>query len=442
MLLEQLIQEVPGARIEGTRPRSLADRDLRGVTPNPRGSGPGIVFVSLPELQRKNPYQAHAAMDRGSEVVIRDEATPAPPGAVSIVVKDVREALGHAASALQDHPSRRLTLFGIGGESGARSRLAGVLAALLSATGRDCARWSPEACVTGDRIQPWRMESVDAVHLQRELARHVERGGAACVVELTEGIRELGLCMGMEFRSCVEAMDGPMPAGLEPLRLSVRGSQFRWRWRGEEHRVYTALRGRGQLAALGQALELAAGAGVPVGRLIRALPELSVAHGWMEPVEAGQGFGVFVDAAREGRELGSTLGSARELASGRLIVVTGPRPTQSGEERAALARAAGAGADVVLVAPDNAAGAEYGMLAAEFREAASGGGAVVVVEEDRHRALHRACAAARPGDVVVAAGKALSPVQMNGVARVPWDDRLHLGMVLGRLGYVGTDFGD
>ncbi len=441
MLLDQFILEVPGARLEGARPRGMAGREIRGVTPNPRGSGPGIVFVSLPEGQRENPFQAHAAIDRGSEVVIRDESTPAPPGAVSIVVKDVRGALGHAASALQDHPSRRLTLFGIGGESGARSRLAGVLAALLSATGRDCARWSPEACVTGDRIQPWRMESVDAVHLQRELARHVERGGAACVVELTEEIRDLGLCVGMEFRSCVEAKEGPMPLGMEPLRLSPRGSQFRWRWQGQEHRVYTPLRGRGQLAALGQALELAAGVGVPVGSLIRALPELSVAHGWMEPVEAGQGFGVFVDAAREGRELASTLASARELASGRLILVTGPRPAQSGEERDALARAAGMGADVVLVAPDNADGLEHRLLAEGFRRAASGSGAVVVVEDDRHRALHRACAAARPGDVVVAAGKALSPVQVNGLAQVPWDDRLHLGMVLGRLGYVGADFG-
>ncbi len=427
--------------MEGGRGRGLADLELRGVTPNPRGSGPGIVFVSLPERQRENPFQAHAAMDRGSEVVIRDEATPAPPGAVSILVKDVRGALGHAASAMRDHPSRRLTLFGIGGESGARSRLAGVLAALLTATGRDCLRWSPEACVTGDRIQPWQMELVEAVHLQGELARHVERGGGACVVELTEGIRELGLCEGMEFRRCVEAGEGMMTGGMEPLRLSVRGSQFRWRWQGEEHRVYTALRGRLQLMALGQALELASGAGVPVGRLIRALPELSVAHGWMEPVEAGQGFGVFVDAAKEGAELGSTLRSARELATGRLMVVTGPRPTQTREEREALARASGAGADVVLVAPDNVTGREYGFLADEFRRAASGGGAVVVVEEDRHRALHRACAAARAGDVVVAAGKALSPVQVNGVSRVPWDDRLHLGMVLGRLGYVGADFG-
>jgi len=440
MHLEQLIRQVPGARLDGARRRATARWDIRGVTPNPRGSGPGIAFVSLPEGQRVNPFQAHAAMDRGCEVVIRDEATPAPVGAVSVVVDDALGALGHIAAALQDHPSRRLMVFGIRGEDAARGRLAGVLSMLLTATGRDCARWSPEECATGDRVQPWSMESVDAVRLQMELAGHVHRGGAACVMELTPRILESGMCAGIEFRATVEASSGAA-TGLEAVRLSVRGSQCVWRWAGREHRVFTPLRGRGQLTALGQALEMLATSGVPVAALLRAMPDLPVVRGWMEPVDAGQDFGVFVDGAREGDELAATLGWARELTTGRLMVVTGPRPTQGWEARMALARAAGAGADVVLVAPDNAGVGEFQALAADFRNEAMAGGALVVVEPDRHRALHRACAAAGSGDVVVAAGKGGASVQVMGTSRVPWDERLHLGTVLGRLGYVGTEIG-
>jgi UDP-N-acetylmuramoyl-L-alanyl-D-glutamate--2,6-diaminopimelate ligase len=107
--------------------------------------------------------------------------------------------------------------------------------------------------------------------------------------------------------------------------------------------------------------------------------------------------------------------------------------------RLALAAVAGRRADAVVVTSDDACARELGEMAPGFVEEAARGGATVLLEADRHRAIQRACGAARAGDVVVIAGKALSPTQRLGEVQMPWDDRVHVRSALGGLGHVGGD---
>jgi len=438
MLLDHLLSHLPGAHFDPVRFRNAGRRQIRWVTPDPRCAAPGMVFVSLPERQRENPFQACAAHDRGCDAVVRDQATPAPRGAACIEVPDARCALGRIASALHDHPSRRMAVFGVTGAVGPRARLAGVLASLLVAAGGRCARFSGSEMAAGDRVLPWESATLDAGRVQTELARHAQAGGTTCVVELGADALADELTDGIEFRRRVEALD-LLPECLVPTRLSPQGSFCTWRRDGREHRLATPLAGRLQLAALGRALDLAAEAGVPLARLLALVPGLQVINGWMEPVWCGQAFGGFVDAAREAADMTLTLASARELTRGRLFVVTGPRPEQGPAGREELARIAGAGADGVVVTSDDAGASEFAAMAPEFARLAAGGRAMVVVEPDRHAAIRRACAAARSGDVVVVAGKTLSPTQRLDEVRLPWDDRVHVRSVLGRMGHVGAD---
>lgn len=438
MLLGHLLNHLPGAHYDPVRFRTAGRRQIRGVTADPRHSAPGIVFVSLPERQRGNPFQAFAAIERGCDAVVRDQATPAPRGGACVEVADARCAFGRMASALNDHPSRRLAVFGVAGAAGPRARLAGVLTSLLGAAGGMCARFSPEAMAAGDRVLPWELDEIDAGRVHTELARHAQAGGTACVVELGRDALADDLTEGIEFRRRVQAADD-MPEFLVPTRLSTFGSFCTWHRDGREHRLATPLTGRLQLAALGRALELAADAGVPAGRLLGMVSALEAPTGWLEPVRCGQRFGVFVDAARESMDLEATLASARELTAGRLILVTGPRPDQTPDGRIALAAVAGRRADAVVATSDDASARELAEMAPGFVEEAARGGATVLLESDRHRAIQRACGAARSGDVVVIAGKALSPTQRLGEVRMPWDDRVHVRSALGGLGHVGGE---
>lgn len=439
MLLDHLLSHLPGAQFDPVRFRNAGRREIRGVTSDSRSSAPGMVFVSLPERQREYPFQACAAHARGCAAVVRDGATPAPRGASCVEVDDASSALGRIASALHQHPSRRMDVFGIAGDAGPRARLAGMLTELLGAAGGNCARFSPGACASGDRVRPWQIAGVDASHVQSELARHAQTGGTACVVELGRDAMAGSLTSGIEFRHRVHAEDG-LPEVLVPTRMSPRGSFCSWHREGREHRVATPVAGRLQLAALGRALEIAADAGIPVTRLLATVPVLRGAGGWLEPVNAGQPFGLFVDAASDARTMESTLACARELTRGRLFVVTGPRPDSSVSEMLDLARVCGVIADAVVVTTDDLTPGEFSRRAPEFAENAGGPRALAVIEADRKQALRRVCGAARSGDLVVVAGKATHPTQRLGDVLIPWDDRLHLGTVLGGMGYVGGEF--
>jgi UDP-N-acetylmuramoyl-L-alanyl-D-glutamate--2,6-diaminopimelate ligase len=65
----------------------------------------------------------------------------------------------------------------------------------------------------------------------------------------------------------------------------------------------------------------------------------------------------------------------------------------------------------------------------------SGRSAEVVVEHDRRAAIRIALGAARPGDVVVIAGKGHEAGQTAGALTVPFDDRVVATDELGALGW-------
>jgi len=439
MLLDELISLLPGAQYDAAGLRRAGCPLLRGVTVDSKRSGPGTVFFSLPERQRVNPFEACAAHERGAPVVIRNRAGngPAPRGALCIEVDDVCGALGRVAAALHAHPSRRMPVIGIGGRAAARARLAGVLTGLLNALGESCLRVSPDVLVCGDRTVPWDVTEADASRVQEELARHADRNGRACVVELGSGalgVQQLG---GVEFRRITDA--GEEAGGLRVTRLSVHGSQCEWDVAGRVHRVMTPLVGRSHVAALARALDILVDLGFSPVRLAALLPGLTGSPGWIEPVRCSQPFGVLVDGACDAESMTSLLAEVRELVRGRLTVLTGPRPELGVEGSEALARAAGAGADAVVVTTDNLAPDPFLRASAGFARASAAAGAETEILLDRRRAMGCALRRATSGDAVVLAGKGRVPLQVCGGVRVPWDDRACARGELASMGYVGGD---
>src|SRR5262245_38973347 len=98
------------ARLQAPRVRGAVKLAVDGITCHSREAGPGKLFVLLPELQRLNPYQAFAAVQRGSSAVICSPGASLPPGATRIEVDDSREAYARAAAAFLNQPGERLRL--------------------------------------------------------------------------------------------------------------------------------------------------------------------------------------------------------------------------------------------------------------------------------------------------------------------------------------------
>jgi UDP-N-acetylmuramoyl-L-alanyl-D-glutamate--2,6-diaminopimelate ligase len=107
-----------------------------------------------------------------------------------------------------------------------------------------------------------------------------------------------------------------------------------------------------------------------------------------------------------------------------VLVVFGCGGDRDRDKRPAMGRAAGAGADVVVLTTDNPRRESPDAIADAVLEGLRGAPATVVVELDRRAAIRHALSEARPGDVVVIAGKGHETEQIIGDRTIPFDDRV------------------
>jgi UDP-N-acetylmuramoyl-L-alanyl-D-glutamate--2,6-diaminopimelate ligase len=230
-------------------------------------------------------------------------------------------------------------------------------------------------------------------------------------------------------------------ADAEELTLSPAGASFRWR--GEP--VELALAGRFNVTNAVAAGAAAEALGIEPGVVARGLSAAAPVPGRFEAIDGGQRFTVIVDYAHKPDALDHALRSARELVaeghaprsrgpsgrgsgqhvSGRrLLVVFGCGGDRDAAKRPLMGEVATRLADDVILTSDNPRSEDPLAIIDDIRAGIpAGAAAVVAVEPDRRRAIESAVAEARPGDVVVIAGKGHETTQTIGDTVRPFDDR-------------------
>jgi len=157
--------------------------------------------------------------------------------------------------------------------------------------------------------------------------------------------------------------------------------------------------------------------------------------GRFEAVRAGQPFTVLVDYSHTPDSLENALRAARGIAAGRLICVFGCGGDRDRGKRPLMGEVASRLADLAVVTSDNPRSEDPlaiidDVLTGVHRERAT-------VEPDRRAAIVRAVVAARPGDVVLIAGKGHEKGQIVGTTKIPFDDREVAVDALREIGHVG-----
>jgi UDP-N-acetylmuramoyl-L-alanyl-D-glutamate--2,6-diaminopimelate ligase len=141
---------------------------------------------------------------------------------------------------------------------------------------------------------------------------------------------------------------------------------------------------------------------------------------------------VAVDYAHSPDALERTCDAARKLAAARVIVVFGAGGNSTPSKREPMGLAVGQRADVAWITNDNPRREDPATIAGALADGVRRGGrAEVHVELDRGKAIERAIAMARPGDVVVIAGKGHERGQIVGDVELPFSDADEVRRVLG-----------
>lgn len=156
-----------------------------------------------------------------------------------------------------------------------------------------------------------------------------------------------------------------------------------------------------------------------------ALESVRGIPGRFELVNAGQDFTVIVDYAHTPDGLENILRTVHEFAKARIITVFGCGGERDRTKRPLMGRVAGDLSNYCLVTSDNPRAEDPGQIVGEIlpglSESRIGQGFEII--PDRREAIARALELAKPGDVVVIAGKGHETKQVFGDYSVSFDDR-------------------
>src|SRR3984957_1828025 len=221
----------------------------------------------------------------------------------------------------------------------------------------------------------------------------------------------------------------PITFGLRAAGADYRGAEIETGLDGSTLTVHTPdgplalrspLRGQFNVYTVIGALAAARALGVSAEACVAAIATAGQVPGRFQTVDEGQPFAVVVDYAHTPDSLENVLRTARALTRSRLRVVFGCGGDRDRGKRPLMGEIARRLADDVFVTSDNPRSEDPEAIIAEILE---GSGVAGDHDPDRHAAIARAIESARPGDVVVIAGKGHEQGQeFEDGRKLPFDD--------------------
>ena len=465
------------------------DTVLTGLTLSSQRSFPGDLYAALPGARAHGITYAADALAGGAVALLTDPAgaEDAPDGVPLLVVAEPRRLLGRLAARVYGDPAAAMRMIGVTGTQGktTTTRLAegalqraGVRAGVIGTVGTRIAGEDVKTALT----------TPEAPDLHALFAVMKEHDVAACAMEVSSHALVMGRVDGVVFDVavflnlgrdhldfhtdeedyylakaslftpqrarlalvCVDDDHGRRLAGetalpvrtfstdgrdadwtVADVRPGPDGSTFRVLGPGVDVEAGVPLPGAFNVSNALAAVAACGEVGLDASRVAGAIAGGGGVPGRFERIDAGQRFTVVVDYAHKPDAVQAALESLRPLTAGRLIVVLGAGGDRDPGKRPLMGDLASRLADVVVVTDDNPRTEEPAAIRAAVLEGTRAGTALVLEQGDRRAAIAAALELARPGDIVVVAGKGHETGQeIDGVVH-PFDDREVVRELLG-----------
>jgi len=223
-------------------------------------------------------------------------------------------------------------------------------------------------------------------------------------------------------------LKAPADLRAEQVRLSLAGTRFTAATPAGSFPVESHLVGEHNVYNLLSAIGVALHEGATPEQVRQAVLQVTNVPGRFERVMAGQAFTVVVDYAHTEDALVRLLTAAQALKTGRIITVFGCGGDRDRGKRPKMGRAAVQYSDVVILTSDNPRTEDPLAILQEVEV-----GVVEALRQrpevqyrnvpDRREAIEVAVREARPGDMVLIAGKGHEDYQIIGTKKFHFDDR-------------------
>ncbi len=209
----------------------------------------------------------------------------------------------------------------------------------------------------------------------------------------------------------------------EDVRISLDGIEGTLVIPGGRLPISSALPGDFNLQNIMGSVGCALALGIPPETIASGIRNLKGVPGRFERVNPGERIAVIVDYAHTDDALKNILSSLRPLTKGRVITVFGCGGDRDRGKRPRMGRVAGELSDLVVLTSDNPRTESPEAIMEEVEPGIRASGRPFLKEADRRNAIKMAIGAAKPGDVVLIAGKGHEPYQILGKTKTPFDDR-------------------
>lgn len=472
---------------------AVPDLTVTGVTLRAQDVRPGDLFAALPGSTTHGARFAGDAIARGAVAVLTDADGVAEMASDAVAVPTLvhpapRRVLGGLAAAVYGNPSEKVTVIGITGTSG-KTTTTYLVESGLRAAGRTAGLIGTIGIRIDGADIPSALTTPEAPDLQAMLAAMAERGVDTVVMEASSHALTLGRVDGTAFavgaftnlsrdhldfhptmadyfeakavlfdpdsplraRTAVVCVDDDAGRAMadragDAITVSAAGQPADWRATdvapmgaggqeftvvdpaGVHHRVGVRLPGHYNVANCLVALAILDAVGVSPEQAAPGLLETRV-PGRLEEIDRGQRFLALVDYAHKPEALRAVLTTLRRPGS-RLAVVFGAGGDRDPGKRAPMGEIAAELADLVVVTDDNPRGEDPAAIRRAILAGAADGKAHLVEIADRRAAIDHAVGWARPGDVVLVAGKGHETGQRAAGETRPFDDRVELAAAL------------
>lgn len=473
--MDRLLQGVELLETHG----DLSGAEVSAIALDSHHVEPGALFCCVPGRHFDGHDFAAQALSGGAVGLLCERALPFETPQAVVASGTVRPVMAQLACTLYGRPADSLLSVGVTGTNG-KTTVTHLVAAVFEQHGMPC---EVIGTLDGPRTTP------EAPDLQRQLAEARRQGRQALSMEVSSHALTESRVDGIRFAAAVftnlspehldhhGTMEGYFSAKAtlftpERAAIGVVNADDEWgrrllgddripmvpfsaadatdisydrlgttfTWRG--HRVALPLAGAFQVPNALAAATAASALGVPDDTVVEGLARAAPVPGRFEVVPSDAPFTVVVDYAHTPDGLRSALASARLLAAGaRVVCVFGCGGDRDRVKRPEMGAVAVAGADLVIVTSDNPRSEDPRSIIDEVLAGVHRGGteaASVTVEPDRRSAIAMAVESARPGDVVLVAGKGHEQTIEIAGTFVPFDDRTEaaaaLSAIAGRSG--------
>ncbi len=220
-------------------------------------------------------------------------------------------------------------------------------------------------------------------------------------------------------------MSGDLRA--EKIDIRPRGTRFDLLTPDAVVPVFSPLLGKVNVYNILAAAGAAYARGCKPNAIAEGIARLQRVPGRFERVDCKQPFTIVVDYAHTDDALRNLTSLAREFVQqarqkGRVVTVFGCGGDRDRAKRPLMGEAAGRGSDFVVLTSDNPRSEDPLAIINDAMVGLQRSGTAYQVEPDRRTAIALAIREARPGDIVLIAGKGHEKVQVARDTSVPFDD--------------------